>query len=86
VGHGAHPLEHKGDEGDEHHYEHKVSKMYYGLSHYVMALQEIEKARLEYRTRKAHQESEPLPDRRIPRSGPDCHGERAPRRRLRHVY
>ena len=81
----APPLENKGDEGDDPHYKHNLSKMY-GLSHYVMALQEVEKARLEYRTRKAYQESESLPHRRNPPSGPSRHGERAPRRRLRRVY
>ena len=62
-----------------------MSKMY-GLSHYVMALQEVEKARLVYQTRKAQQDREPLPDQRYPPSDPDCRGERAPRRRLRRVY
>jgi hypothetical protein len=55
------------------------------LSHYVLALQEVEKARLEYRRRNAHRDREPLPDRQYPPSEPDCHVERMPRRRLRCV-
>jgi hypothetical protein len=58
----------------------------YGLSHYLMALQEVEKARLEHRTRKAHRDREPLADRQNPPSEPGCHVEGVPRRRLRRVF
>jgi hypothetical protein len=58
----------------------------YGLSHYVMALQEVEKARVEYRTRKAYRDREFLPDQRYPPSDPGCHVESTRRRRLRRVF
>jgi hypothetical protein len=58
----------------------------YGLSHYLMALQEVEKARLECRMRKARRDREPLPERRNPPYEPGRHVERVPRRRLRRVF
>lgn len=58
----------------------------YVLGHYLMALQEVEKARLEYRTRKARWDREPLPERRNPPSEPGRHVERVSRRRLRRAF
>jgi hypothetical protein len=53
----------------------------YGLSHYLMALQEVEKARLEERAEKERRDSEPYPVRHNPPSGPGHHDvRRAPRR------
>jgi hypothetical protein len=57
----------------------------YGLSYYVMALQEVEKARLEYRTSAARRDGGPLPDPQGPPPERGCHEKRVPRRRLRRV-
>ena len=53
----------------------------YGLSQYLMALQEVEKARLAERARKARPDSEPSPERQKPPSEPGRHVDRETRRR-----
>jgi hypothetical protein len=56
----------------------------YGLSDYVMALQEVEKARLEYQKSKAHQDENRLNGPPLSPE-PGRHARRAPERRLRRV-
>jgi hypothetical protein len=58
----------------------------YGLSQYLMALQELEKARLAERARKARQDGEPSPYRQNPPSEPDCHDGEETRRRKWRVF
>lgn len=58
----------------------------YGLSHYVMALQEVEKARLEYRTRKVHEDKVLPPDRHGTTRSTSRHVTKAPLRRLRRTF
>jgi hypothetical protein len=53
----------------------------YGLSHYLMALQEVEKARLEKRAEKERRDSKPYPVRHNPLSGPGHHDDRRALRR-----
>jgi hypothetical protein len=51
-----------------------------------MALQELEKARLAERARKARQDGEPSPYRQNPPSEPDCHDGEETRRRKWRVF
>jgi hypothetical protein len=53
----------------------------YGLSYYLMALQEVEKVRLEERAEKERRDSEPYPVRHNPPSGPGQHDDRRASRR-----
>ena len=57
----------------------------YGLSDYVMALQEVERARLEYRKSKAHRDEDRLNEPPPLSSKPGRHARRVPERGLRRV-